>query len=130
MEGLYKANILGKERDIFFGMPAIEYVFEKVDLSALQSIAGGSFKTSDTKVIAHFIYAGLLGGIERKDAVKDFEFSDVYDLVEHLVLDGDKENILEKVGRAFSESYAVKKLAEANKGSKKKGVVKKSSGAK
>lgn len=125
MEGLYKANILGRERDIFFGMPAIEYVFEKVDLSALQSIANGSFKTSDTKVIAHFIYAGLLGGIERKDEAKDFEFSDVYDLVERMVLDGDKDGLIEKTGRAFSESYAVKKLAEASKGKGGKGSKKK-----
>lgn len=121
MEGLYKAYILGRERDIYFGMPAIEYVFEKVDFAILTK-AAEQFSTSDIKTIAHFVYGGLLGGIERRDESKDFEFGDVYSLTETLFLEGDKEDIITKTGKAFSESYAVKKLAE--KTNKKKESVK------
>lgn len=122
MEALQRAYLLGRERDIYFGMPAIEYVYEKIPNEAFQRLGGGEFLTKDLKVIAHFIYAGLMGGAERKDDKLDIEFADVYDEVERIMFEADTNGVMAKVGKAFSESNTVKwSLEKAT--SKKKEVL-------
>lgn len=108
MEALKQCFIKGKIRDIYFGMPAIEYVYEKIKDHEFMRLAAGEFKTTDVKIIAHFVFAGLMGGAERKDEVPDFSYSDIYDEVEKMMFDGDTNKVIESVGIAFSESNTVK----------------------
>jgi len=121
-----KSTFLGKEHEFFFGMPAVEYVYEKIDGAAFNRLASGEFHTSDVKVIAHFVYAGLLGAADRRDEAMSLTFGDVYDGVELLLLEGDKDGVMEAVGKAFSESNTVKYYA----GPKVKGKKKESTGVK
>jgi hypothetical protein len=118
MEGLKRAFILGRERDIYFGMPSIEYVYQKISPDAFERIGKGEFFTKDVKVIAHFVYAGLLGGCERKDEAEDFSYGDVYEAVEQILFNGDRKNVMLAVGTAFGESQTVK-WASSPSGKKK-----------
>jgi hypothetical protein len=118
MEGLYQAQILGRKRDIYFGMPAIEYVYEKIEPEAFTRLSSGSFQTTDVKLIAHFVFAGIKGGCELNDEREDVAFRDVYQEVEKMLLHGDEHKVIEAVGKAFSQSNTIKGMIQ--KKSKKK----------
>lgn len=118
MEGLYTIKLLGKDRDVYFGMPAVEYIYNKIDTSTLKRIGKGEFNVTDVKTIAHFVYGGLFGGCERRDERLDVAFPDVYSEVERIMLE-DEHKVLETIGQAFSESATVKYLGKKG-GSKKK----------
>lgn len=120
MEGLHEAFVLGRMRDIYFGMPAIEYVYEKIDATGFARMSGGEFKTTDVKTIAHFVYAGIKGGCELNDEREDVAFKDVYAEVECMLMQGDEHGVMTAVGKAFSESNSVKFLTSKPNRSKKK----------
>lgn len=108
MEGLYTVNVLGRERDVYFGMPAIEYVYQKIDFSVFARMENNEYQSTDLKTLTHFVYGGLYGGCELNDSAMDFGYKDVYVIVEKMAREGDPEGIMEKVSRAFAESSSNK----------------------
>lgn len=116
MNGLKRAFVLGKNRDLFFGLPALQYLFSKVDeFTFSERLAKGNVEVQDIKTLAYFIHASLLGGCERKDESPDFTFPDVYDYVSEIVLLGGGDEVLTQVAHAFSESTALKNLSKTQK---------------
>ncbi len=101
-------NVLGKNRDIYFGMPAIEYVHEKMPPDYFERLSKGEYSSKDIKITAYFVYAGLMGGAERKDESLELTFGDVYDLVEGIYVNGDEQSIIEKTANAYAESAVIK----------------------
>lgn len=114
MEGLYTVNLFDRQRDIYFGMPAVEYVQTNIDMEAFAKMKEG-FASTSISAIAHLIYAGLMGGAELNGEKLDVAFKQVYGYVESIMFEGDKDGVTEAVGKAFSESTTVKYLSQATK---------------
>ena len=121
MEGLRRVEVLGGQRDLYYGMTVIENLDEKNCFEAIGRIGVGEYFTRDIKVIAHFVYAGLMGGCDRKDEPLEIEYGAVYQWVEQVMVeDAGQSPVFVAAGEAFAESLAVKK---AFTNSKKKELV-------
>jgi hypothetical protein len=108
MNGYMKASILGKERGLKFGMPAIE----KITLAVGQKELNG---LPDTQIIYEMIYWGLWNNCYIKRETPDFDFEHVADWVDENLTNVE---LFEQVAECFKSSKAIK--AELDKQEQKK----------
>lgn len=111
-----QAIINGISYNVYFTLPSIKYLFSRISENSIERLQTGKVDTEDIATVAHFIYAGLLGGFEIKGdnptgQTLDIPFNEVYSQVEQAILSGQGYEVLNITTQTFAESNIVKWIA-------------------
>ena len=102
MNGYMKANILGKDRGIKFGMLAMQ----KIALAV-----GESLDTENITVLYEMVYWGLWNNCYVKKEVPDFSFEEICDWVDSNI---SNTKFFEELGECFKSSNIIKDNTQAD----------------
>ena len=102
MNGYIKANILGKERGLKFGLLAMQNISSDIEKYK-------QFGTDNTMTLTSIIYWGMVNNCLQKREDPDFSFEDVCDWVDSNI---DQAELFESIAKAFEDNSILKSLDE------------------
>lgn len=103
MNGYMKANILGRDRGIKFGMPAIQKIM--IAVSDKQT----NIDIPDTAILYEMIYWGLWNNCYLKREVPDFDFESVCNWVDENITNA---SLFEEIAECFKSSTVIKQTVQ------------------